>query len=107
MQRRAEEEAERARRAAPPAMISKRAEIIFKFGTDSNIIKVIKSIVEKTIVAKEKQAVPIKIKAYLTTNSNINLDVTLPENESGLLVDIIKAIGGGGLGVTKVKLEDL
>ena len=107
MQRRAEEEAERERRSAPARMISKRAEIIFKFGTDSNIIKVIKSIVEKTIVAKNKQTVPIKIKAYLTTNSNINLDVTLPESESALLVDIIKAIGGGGLGVTKVKLEDL
>ena len=107
MQRRAEEEAERIRRATPPAMVSKRAEIIFRFGTDSNIIKVIKGIVEKTVVAKNKENVPIKIKAYLTTNSNINLDVTLPENEVPLLVDIIKAIGGGGLGVTKVKLDDL
>ena len=107
MQRRAEEEAQRAYRPAPAKMVSKRAEIIFKFGTDSNIIKVIKSIVEKTVIAKEKQAVPIKIKAYLTTNSNVNLDVTLPETETALLIDIIKAIGAGGLGVTKVKLEDM
>lgn len=86
--------------------ISKRATIIFRNPVDLNVIKLIREIVEQTIIKYGKQHVPMHIKAYPKDQSTINLDVLkMPASEKELLIEVIKAIGNGGLGITKITLE--
>ena len=86
-------------------MITRHAKILFRRNIDMNIIKRIKEIVESTLIREGKQELKIHMKAYSTDSYTINLDVTLPSTESDLVVTLVKAIGGGGLGVTKITLE--
>ena len=86
-------------------MITRHAKILFRRNIDMNIIKRIKEIVESTLIREGKQELKIHMKAYSTDSYTINLDITLPSTESDLVVTLVKAIGGGGLGVTKITLE--
>ena len=64
-----------------------------------------KEIVEATLVAERKAHVHIYMKAYPTDAYSINLDMKLPDTEMELLVTIVKAIGNGHLGITKIIVE--
>ncbi|MBR2342651.1 MAG: hypothetical protein IKA64_00180 [Clostridia bacterium] len=100
---------EAARPAAPQkSYMSKQAKLLFRRAIDVNVIKSIQSIVEETLVKENKENVHIHMKAYPQDNNTINLEILkMPSEEGELLVKIIKAIGNGGLGITKVILEDL
>ena len=45
------------------------------------------------------------MKAYPIDAYTINLDMKLPESEGELLVTLVKAIGNGHLGITKIIVE--
>ena len=47
----------------------------------------------------------IYMKAYAVDSYTINLDMKLPEAEGELLVTLVKAIGNGHLGITKIIVE--
>lgn len=94
--------------AAAPASsyISKRAKIIFRYPVDMGIVNSIKTIVELTLSANDKQHIHIKMKANQEDKRTINLDILkMPAEESELLIAIVKAIGNGRIGVSKIILE--
>lgn len=87
-------------------LIQKIARIQFRYDVvNLNVISKIKEIVERTLISEGKQDVKIFMKAYPQEQSLVVLDVKLPSDEQPLLVTLIKAIGNGGLGVTKITLE--
>ena len=102
-ERLAKEEEER--RRAEPVFVIKHARLIFRRAVDLNVITRIKEIVESTLVSERKAHVHIYMKAYPVDAYTINLDMKLPENEGELLVTLIKAIGNGHLGITKIIVE--
>ncbi len=86
--------------------ISKRAKIIFRYPVDMGIVNSIKTIVELTLSANDKQHIHIKMKANQEDKTTINLDILqMPAEESELLIAIVKAIGNGRIGVSKIILE--
>lgn len=88
------------------AYFSKRAKIIFRYPVDMGIVNSIKTIVELTLAANGKQHVHIKMKANQEDKTTINLDILkMPTEESELLIAIVKAIGNGRIGVSKIILE--
>ncbi len=95
-----------AKTAAEVGYMSKHAKLIFRKTVDLNVIKRIKEIVEQTLTVKGKKQVQIHMKAYPKDATTICLDVLkMPRDEEALLVDIIKAIGTAGLGISKITLE--
>ena len=86
--------------------IEKTARIQFRYDlVNPGVINKIKDIVEQTLISQGKQEVRIFMKAYPLDQSVVVLDVKLPREEQSLLITLIKAIGNGGLGVTKITLE--
>ena len=102
-ERLAREEEERRKRE--PVIITKHAKLIFRRAVDLNVISRIKEIVESTLIQERKAHVHIYMKAYPVDSYTINLDMRLPENEGELLVTLVKAIGNGHLGITKIIVE--
>ena len=103
----AEARAAVAEKSTVRSYMSKKAKLLFRRSVDLNVIKKIQAIVEQTLVANNKQNIHIHMKAYPQDNNTITLDILkMPEEETELLVSIIKAIGNGGLGITKIILED-
>ena len=96
---------EEERRRAQPVFITKHARLIFRRPVDVNVIARIKEIVEFTLVENQKAHVHIYMKAYPIDSYTINLDMKLPEEEGELLVTLVKAIGNGHLGITKIIVE--
>ena len=85
--------------------ISRHARIIFRSAVDLNVITRIKEIVEEVLTFNRKHHVRIRMKAYPEDTTTIALDIRIPESEGELLVSIIKAIGNGRIGVTRITLE--
>ena len=102
-ERRAKEEEER--RRAQPVYVTKHAKLIFRRPVDLSVLNRIKEIVESTIISEKKEHVHIYMKAYPIDSYTINLDMKLPDNEGDLLVTLVKAIGNGHLGITKIIVE--
>ena len=98
--RRAEEEAR-----ARAAVITKTAKLMFRYSVDVNVIKRIKEVVENTLVQNGKEKLNIHIKAYPLDANSIALEIKLPQTEMELLVSMMKALGGAGIGITKIILE--
>ncbi len=96
---------EEERRRAQPVFITKHARLIFRRPVDLNVITRIKEIVEATLIENKKAHVHIYMKAYPVDSYTINLDMKLPETEVELLVTLVKAIGNGHLGITKIIVE--
>ncbi len=97
-QRRAKEEEER--------FVTKHAKLFFRNTVDLNVMKRIQEIVEETLVANNKEHVHIHMKAYPSDANTINLEIIkMPRSENELLVSIIKAIGNGKLGISRITLE--
>ena len=98
--RRAEEEAR-----ARAAIITKTAKLMFRYSVDVNVIKRIKEVVENTLVEHGKEKLNIHIRAYPQDANSIALEIKLPQTEMELLVSMMKALGGAGIGITKIILE--
>ncbi len=101
----AEEERRRREKEKEAELVTKHAKLIFRRPVDLNVIKEIKTIVEKTLILENKQTIKIHIKAFPVDSYTINLDMTLPRSEGELLVTLVKAIGNGGVGITKIIVE--
>ena len=104
------EEEERRRREEEVAkalatVVTKQAKLLFRYTVDVNVIKRIKEVVEKTLVANHKEKLNIHIKAYPQDTNSIVLEIQIPQNEMDLLVSMMKALGGASLGITKIILE--
>lgn len=84
----------------------KKATIIFRNSIDRDILVPIKKIINDTLVKHGKQSLPMHMRAYPKDANSIILEVVgMPLSERELLIDMIKAIGNGGIGVTKITLE--
>jgi hypothetical protein len=107
--RRLAEEEEKRRREemakAQPTIITKQAKILFRYNIDSGILTRIKDVVEKTLIDNHKENVNIHIKAFPVDQSSITLEIKLPDTEMELLVNMMKALGGAYMGITKIILE--
>ena len=89
-----------------PKYISRTAEFSFRRMLDPNITKRIYEIVKATIEFYNKEDVYIRIKASVPDNMTVKLEfLEVPEEESELIVNIIKAIGKSDLGVVKATLD--
>lgn len=99
--RRREEEEAKAR----VAIVTKQAKLLFRYAVDLNVVKRIKEVVEKTLVENNKEKLNIHIKAYPQDTNSIVLEIKLPQNETDLLVSMMKALGGASIGITKIILE--
>ena len=85
---------------------SKNARLLFRRPIDPNITKRIHEIILTTIKYFHKENVYIKIKATVPDSTTVNLHfVKIPEEETELLINIIKVLGKSDLGITKVFLE--
>ena len=60
---------------------------------------------ERTLIDNNKQTVNIHIKAFPVDQSSITLEIKLPDTEMELLVNMMKALGGASMGITKIILE--
>jgi hypothetical protein len=105
--------AQRAPRFTEPASVnsdynyvSKNARLLFRAPIDPNVTKRIHEIILTTIKYFHKENVYIKIKATVPDATTVNLHFEkIPEEETELLINIIKVLGKSGLGITKVILE--
>ncbi|MBQ8372524.1 MAG: hypothetical protein IJX38_06290 [Clostridia bacterium] len=105
-ERRRIEEARRAPAPPPVEYMTKHAKLIFGRSFDPGVLTRIKEIVERTLVEKKKENIRIHMKAYPVDSYTINLDIMkIPTTEKELLVSIIKAIGNGRIGITKIIVE--
>ena len=85
---------------------SKNARLLFRRPVDPNITKRIHEIILTTVKYFHKENVYIKVKATVPDSTTVNLHfVKIPEEETELLVNIIKVLGKSDLGITKVFLE--
>ena len=90
---------------ASPSTVNRRATLMFRRSPDPSIAGSIHRIVEDTLVKQGKEHIHMRMKAQLR-DSTIILDIiNFPEDENELLINIIKAIGNGNLGITKIILE--
>ena len=107
--RRREEEEKRRREEevakALSTVVTKQAKLLFRYTVDVNVIKRIKEVVEKVLVANHKEKLNIHIKAYPQDTNSIVLEIKIPQNEMDLLVSMMKALGGASMGITKIILE--
>lgn len=105
-QKKQEELARKLAEESKPKYISKTAEFSFRRMLDPNITKRIYEIVKATIEFYNKEDVYIRIKASVPDNTTVRLEfLEVPETESELVVNIIKAIGKSDLGVVKATLD--
>lgn len=101
-----EEAAKREAEKEKYTYVSKTARLVFRRHVDPNITKRIHEIIVTTIKYFHKEDVYIKIKATVPDSTTVNLEFTqIPEEETELLVNIIKVLGKSELGITKVFLE--
>ena len=90
----------------PEWLEPKHARLIFRTTVPVNAISAIKGIVEKTLIDEGKEDIHMHIKAYAIDANTVGMDILkMPASESELLVTIMKALGRGGLGITKITLE--
>lgn len=100
------EAAAKAEATPEPVYVSKNARLLFRRPVDPNVTKRIHEIILTTIKYLHKEDVYIKIKATVPDATTVNLHfVKIPENETELLINIIKVLGKSDLGITKVFLE--
>ena len=86
--------------------ISKNARLLFRRPIDPNITKRIHEIILTTIKYFKKENVYIKIKATVPDSTTVNLHfVKIPEEETELLINIIKVLGKSEIGIIKAILE--
>ncbi len=103
----AEIKAEEPKPTAPRyTYVSKNARLLFRRQVDPNITKRIHEIILTTIKYFHKEDIFIKIKATIPDSTTVNLHFEkIPEEETELLINIIKVLGKSDLGITKVFLE--
>ncbi len=86
--------------------VSKRVRLLFKHLLDPNITKRIYDIIKTTIEFYHKENVYIRIKATTPDESTVLLDfLKIPEEETELLINIIKVLGNSNIGISKAIIE--
>ncbi len=94
------------REPEPIKYVAKTVKLFFRRAVNPDIANKIHEIILATIKYYHKENVYIKIKANFPDPTTLNLDfVKIPENEIGLLVNIIKVLGRSDLGITKASLD--
>ncbi len=90
----------------PQWLEPKHARLIFRGAVPQGAISSIKSIVESTLIKEGKEHIHMHIKAYPIDGTTVGMDILkMPANERDLIVAIMKALGRGGLGITKITVE--
>ncbi len=90
----------------PQWLEPKHARLIFRGAVPQGAISSIKSIVESTLIKEGKEHIHMHIKAYPIDGTTVGMDILkMPANERDLIVAIMKALGKGGLGITKITVE--
>ncbi len=85
---------------------TRRVFFFFRSDVDYHITEPMERIIRATLEKAGKTNVPINIKASLTDERTVCLDfLKLPEEEEGLFIDIVKAIGNANLGITRARVE--
>ena len=80
--------------------------LMFRHNVDPNVTARIQEMISVALDHFGKQHVYMRIKASIPEPSVVLLNfVKIPEEEMGLLVDIIKLLGNSDLGISKVTLE--
>ncbi len=106
------EEAEAARQRAVNSaqngytFTSKRVLFFFNSEVEKNITSSMEAIIRRTLEENRKTGVPINIRASIVSEKSVCLDfVRIPEEEEELLISIVQALGKGGLGIVKARVE--
>lgn len=106
------EEAEAARLKAAKSVqngytfTSKRVLFFFNSEVAKNITASMETIIRRTLEENRKTGVPINIRASIVSEKSVCLDfVRIPEEEEELLISIVQALGKGGLGIVKARVE--
>ena len=80
--------------------------LIFRHNVDPNVTARIQEVMASSIKYYGKEDVYIRVKASIPDEMTVLLDfVRFPEQESELLINIIKILGNSGLGICKVTVE--
>ena len=86
--------------------VSKIVRILFKNTVDHNITSTIRDMMNEALKMYGFEKLYMEVKAGVADNNTVVLNfVKYPKEERDLLVDIIKYIGNGGLGIYKIILE--
>ena len=87
--------------------IAKNVRLLFRHIVDYNVTVEIQKILVKTLEKFDKSDLHIRVRATVPDTSTVLLEfVEYPEQEMDLLCEIIKALGGAGIGIAKAVLED-
>ena len=85
---------------------SKKVLFFFRSDVPADITASMESIIRKTLEESKKTAVPINIRASVVSEKSVCLDfVKIPAEEEELLISIVQALGKGGLGIVKARVE--
>ena len=85
---------------------SKKVLFFFRADVPANITASMEGIIRKTLEENKKTAVPINIRASVVSDKSVCLDfVKIPAEEEELLISIVQALGKGGLGIVKARVE--
>ena len=112
-ERKAKEEAakkkaaeQKAQKPKAPETFTSHATITFRKSVDISVINKIQEIIEKTLVECGKDDVPMHLKAFQVDDNIVGLDIIrLPLKEKDLIVTLMKALGNGQIGISKITVE--
>lgn len=89
-----------------PDTFTSHATITFRKTVDMGVINRIQQIVEETLIESGKQDVPMHLKAFQIDDNTVGLDIIrLPIKEKDLIVTIMKALGNGHIGISRITVE--
>ena len=85
---------------------SRLVRILFKNTVDHNITAILRDMINEALRMYGREKLYMEVKAGVTDSNTVVLNfIKYPEQEHNLLIDIIKYIGNGGLGIYKIILE--
>jgi len=86
--------------------MTKKARLIFLKTLDPNMLATVRDMLEEALTKFGKQNVFIKIKASIEDGNIMILNfVKIPDHEMQLLNDLLRYLGNGGIGITKILVE--
>ena len=104
------EQKEKEQKPAPKPKASEtftsHATITFRKTVDISVVNKIQEIIEQTLIDNGKQDVPMHLKAFQVDDNTVGLDIIrLPNKEKDLIVTLMKALGNGHIGISKITVE--
>ncbi len=86
--------------------MTKKARLIFLKTLDPNMLATVRDMLEEALTKFGKQNVFIKVRASIEDGNIMILNfVKIPDNEMQLLNDLLRYLGTGGIGITKILVE--